>query len=78
MNIDVTVVSDGDMWSEKINGVSVVQEADSGALVVTSKGARTEEVERDGVKRIVVRGGAEKDIASFARGSWHSWRQVND
>lgn len=77
MNIDVTVVRDCDMWSEKFNGVSAVQEVDSGTLVVTSKGTRTEEVECDGVKRIVVRGGEKKDIASFAPGSWHSWRQTD-
>lgn len=78
MNIDVTVVRDGDMWSEKFTGVSAVKEVDSGTLVVTSKRARTEEVEHDGVKRIVVRGDGEKDIASFAPGAWHSWRQVKD
>lgn len=78
MNIDVTVVRDCEMWSEKFNGVAAVQEVDSGTLVVTSPGARTEEVERDGVKYIVVRGGGEKDIASFAPGSWHSWRQMKD
>lgn len=77
MNIDVTVVSDGDMWSEKINNVSTVEEVDSGSLVVTSQGAGTEEVNRDGKRYIVVNRGAENYIASFAPGSWHSWRQTD-
>lgn len=78
MNIDVTVVSDGEMWSEKINNVSTVEEIDSGSLVVTSKGAGAENVNRDGKSYIVVRGGVENDIASFAPGAWHSWRRVKD
>lgn len=77
MNIDVTVVSGGDMWSEKINNVSTVEEVESGSLVVTSKGARTENVNRDGKSYIVVNGGVENHIASFAPGSWHSWRKMD-
>ncbi|MGP5930319.1 hypothetical protein [Corynebacterium glyciniphilum] len=76
MNIDVTVVSDGEMWSEKFDRVKRVEALDDGSLAILRPASWSDEtITLDNIKELDEPLSAR---AMFQSGSWHSWRQVKD